>query len=576
MSYRQRAALGAAVLLLAEAQFPAQARRHHTLIAVDTVDPSPETPRLSTERTGTLPTKDGLRLKVSADMGNVHILTDATGQISYRVTLEADGRDEGAGKLLHDFSLSAKQTPAGPLLNGLVSWKSFRSRVWVNYEIHVPRRYNVDVNTAAGNIEVQDIDGRVALVTAGGNISVGEVRPANAHGRSVTDGSEQTAARLETSGGHITIGDVAGDLRAATLGGHITTGNIDGDALLRTGGGHIHTAHISGVATLETGGGNIHVDTAGSSVTATTAGGQIDFGQTVGAIRAHTGGGAVHIERVSGPTEVDSNGGSVFLKQVNGPLRVSAATGNITAWFDGAKPGAANADNSARKMGGASQLLCNQGDIIVYLSPDLGVTIDAVVEQGGAHRILADPSLPLQVSYLDSSSGAREVRGQGSLNGGGDVLHLKAVSGNILLKLGEPSSESGANAPAAGNWGNFGEDDENYNDARSFIEEVRRRFESSWWGGVPVEPDEVQKRLAYSVIPIYPDVARKAGIEGDVVLRAYISSDGHITSLRVLSGAPVLARAATEAVEKWRYQPVTINGHATNIVTTLTVAFRLH
>jgi outer membrane biosynthesis protein TonB len=45
--------------------------------------------------------------------------------------------------------------------------------------------------------------------------------------------------------------------------------------------------------------------------------------------------------------------------------------------------------------------------------------------------------------------------------------------------------------------------------------------------------------------------------------------------LKVLSGPPILARAAIDAVQQWRYQPVRINGRPANVVTTLVVAFRL-
>ena len=85
-----------------------------------------------------------------------------------------------------------------------------------------------------------------------------------------------------------------------------------------------------------------------------------------------------------------------------------------------------------------------------------------------------------------------------------------------------------------------------------------------------------RSHLEHSVAPIYPDVARKAGIEGDVVLRVYVSSDGHVTDIRVLDGPPILARAAAEAVQQWQYQTLVINGRPANVVTTLIVAFRLH
>jgi TonB family protein len=287
----------------------------------------------------------------------------------------------------------------------------------------------------------------------------------------------------------------------------------------------------------------------------------------------------LRIDHSSGPTEVEASGGSVFLRQADRPLRVLEVAGNITAWFnDNTKPA------SARKMQGASQLTSGDGDIIVYLPRELGVTIDAVVEQGDSYRILAEPSLPLKISSRDSASGVRALHCQGSLNGGGEVLHLKAVSGNIVLKLEEPNSWANAGSPSkpvssepsSMSSGNPGEANDNSLDAEGFIDEIRRIIQQSWWGGVSVDPSEMQKFLEHSVAPVYPGVARKAGIEGDVVLRAYISTEGRIVNLRVLAGPPILARAAIDAVRQWRYQPVKVNDRATNVVTTLIVAFRLH
>jgi TonB family protein len=55
------------------------------------------------------------------------------------------------------------------------------------------------------------------------------------------------------------------------------------------------------------------------------------------------------------------------------------------------------------------------------------------------------------------------------------------------------------------------------------------------------------------VNPVYPPAAKKAGIQGIVVLRATIATDGSVSNLEVLSGDPQLVKAALEAVQKWRY-----------------------
>jgi TonB family protein len=555
-------------------------------------DPSDDAQRVSAVKTGRLPTKDGLCLRISTDLGDLHVLTDASQEVAYRVTLESESHDLNTENILREFSVAARKIPTGISIEGHAPRHVIPGRLQVSFEIHVPLNYCIDINTMGGNIDVQNIEGPVSLATAGGNITVGRVGagdsrkrpfPGGAHVEPASKAAGRTAARLETQGGHITIGDVAGDLHATTAGGHITVGNIEGDATLHTGGGHIETGRVAGVSTLDTGGGNIHVASAGSSITANTGGGLIDLGNAAGAIRANTGGGAVRIEHFSGPADVVASGGSVFLRQVNAPLRVSAATGGITAWFNNAEP---ESRVVARGRRGSSQLTSGEGDITVYLPRKLALTVDALVEQGAEHRIVTDPSLPLKVSYQDSPSGIRGVHCEGDLNGGGEVLHLKAVSGNIVLRLGDPDSRSSAAGSEPGvhvftgltprpDWNPHDPGDWNGFDHEGFIEEIHRRIQESWQGVVPIDAGELQKHLEQSVAPNYPEVARTAGIEGDITLRAYVSSEGRVTDLKVLGGPPILARAAIDAVQQWRYQPVRINGRPANVVTTLVVAFRL-
>ena len=63
------------------------------------------------------------------------------------------------------------------------------------------------------------------------------------------------------------------------------------------------------------------------------------------------------------------------------------------------------------------------------------MTIDASVQMRGDHHVIVDPALPLKVSYDDFSKGSRIVRAEGDLNGGGELLRLRTVAGNIQLVL---------------------------------------------------------------------------------------------------------------------------------------------
>ena len=552
--------------------------------------------RLLEEKTGTLTTREGLRLRLVTDLGSVHILTGNSDQVSYKVRIETDARDAGPQDLSKQYSLVAHSAPSGVQLTGQAGSHNVRGHLWVSYEVTVPRRYSLDVLTQAGNIETQDIDGRVVLVTSGGNIIIGRV-----------GGPEAAGARLETQGGHITVQDVNGELRAVTAGGHINVANVHGSAVLRTGGGHIRTGAIQGTAELETGGGNISVQSAGGSVTATTGGGQIDFGEAAGSIRARTGGGGIRIVRVAGPIEVETGGGSIFLTKVRGAVRASTGAGSITAWFASDGPGEPPGKPKAHRMFVASQLESGKGDIVVYLPRELAVTIEATIELAGDHSIEADPTLPLKVSYV-SSDGARALRGECALNGGGELLRLKTVAGDIRLKFGDTDPQIHLNEQQMEqlrhrldlqqqrlrDWQSRQEQlqekiereaerrAEQLQDRAqrsetdsSGLEELGHKIEQIWMGGVRVDPDEQRQKLVRSVQPVYPDVAKRAGIEGRVLLKVVIAQDGIVKAVKVVSGEPVLANAAADAVKKWRYQPTVLDGKPVNVVTTVAVEFRL-
>ncbi len=91
-----------------------------------------------------------------------------------------------------------------------------------------------------------------------------------------------------------------------------------------------------------------------------------------------------------------------------------------------------------------------------------------------------------------------------------------------------------------------------------------------WRGGV-VEA----ARLIYGPKPEYPSLARRARIQGTVRLEALIATDGTIKGLKVISGHPLLVKAALEAVQQWRYQPTLLNGQPVEVETEIDVNFTL-
>jgi len=81
--------------------------------------------------------------------------------------------------------------------------------------------------------------------------------------------------------------------------------------------------------------------------------------------------------------------------------------------------------------------------------------------------------------------------------------------------------------------------------------------------------------LIRKVQPNYPQLAKQARIQGSVVLQAEISKDGTIQNLQLISGHPMLAPAAIEAVKQWRYKPYLLNGEPVAVETQVVVNFSL-
>jgi protein TonB len=79
----------------------------------------------------------------------------------------------------------------------------------------------------------------------------------------------------------------------------------------------------------------------------------------------------------------------------------------------------------------------------------------------------------------------------------------------------------------------------------------------------------------HDVTPTYPQMARIAHIQGDVLLQATISKTGVIENLHGVQGHPILIQAAMDAVKQWKYKPYILNGEPVEVETTIKVQFHM-
>ena len=92
---------------------------------------------------------------------------------------------------------------------------------------------------------------------------------------------------------------------------------------------------------------------------------------------------------------------------------------------------------------------------------------------------------------------------------------------------------------------------------------------------IRVETNLQAANLIKKVVPIYPGLAKSAGIEGIVKFTAVIGTDGKIQNLKVISGPTPLVEAASDAVKRWVYRPTLLNGQPVEVITQISVNFTI-
>jgi len=195
---------------------------------------------------------------------------------------------------------------------------------------------------------------------------------------------------------------------------------------------------------------------------------------------------------------------------------------------------------------------------------------------------------PLAVSNVAYPSEARKGNIEGEvvasfwISDTGDVTVVRAFKGDPLLSKAVEETVrkwkfkpviNGDKAIAVGATASFrfvlSDDDERVNGVVPEIGPARQPTR------VRVSQGVSAGLLVHRVQPDYPPEAREAHIQGTVTLRAVIGKDGSVEGLKLLSGHPLLAPAAIDAVRQWRYRPYMLYGNPVEVDTEILVNFQL-
>jgi DUF4097 and DUF4098 domain-containing protein YvlB len=209
--------------------------------------------------------KPGGKLVMNVDRGSIHVTTSDSEKVDVKITRELKNASVAQTKHVLEQHKVEFTTGDNEVKIEASSPKQFYgsnpfNRLQVDYTIAIPAKFDIDLRTAGGHIEVADLEGKAELYTSGGNLDIATLKgPLKAH----------------TSGGHISIAKVEGEATVDTSGGNVHAGEVTGNLVAHTSGGHITLDKVKGSVKATTSGGNIEVKDATASVNARTSGGHI-------------------------------------------------------------------------------------------------------------------------------------------------------------------------------------------------------------------------------------------------------------------------------------------------------------
>ncbi len=345
-------------------------------------------------------TSDRFRLDT---VGNVVLRGDSGNSANYALKVRVQARDQREAEALFRQLALRSGTEGGWAY--LVVSAPRRISEAPELTLSVPRGLaQARIETRGGNVQASGFDGALEAHSLGGRMSVDSIG-----GR----------AEIRTGGGDIQVGSVNGAVRCYSGGGVIRVQNGGADCWLETAGGEIFVHEANGPVHASTSGGNIRVDRASGAVFARTAGGLIEVRQAGGVVTAESSGGAIQVNAAAG-VRCDSAGGAIRLRNVAGALRASTNAGSILA------------ELPDRDRMEESSLSTNAGDVTVFISSNLAVTVLARNQSGGAGRIISDfPEIRVRPVVV---GGASPMVAEGALHGGGPVLHINVMGGTIYLR----------------------------------------------------------------------------------------------------------------------------------------------
>ena len=321
----------------------------------------------------TFPVVSGGKLTIDADCGEIDVQSTENDTVSVRIQRAAQIKtNRRAAEILKNLDVQMAHEGSDVKIEAKFTgnakrWKKRKNDLDVQFDILVPRHYNLDLQTACDDISVANITGDV---------------------------------KAETFSAGLRFQDITGRIDGVTSVGDINLNGFNGDVLLQTTAGNI---------ALEDGTGDVKVK---------TTGGSLQMSDVAGVVNGQTSGGSITLRGCKGGADLKTAGGGIEVEN-DGPVLAKTTGGSIRCQLQEA--------SSSQNL--LLDLETAGGGINVSLVPDIAASVEAKVLGG---------SVTTEFPVVAEMEGAvKPDQLHGTINGGGSLLRLRSIGGNIILRKTE-------------------------------------------------------------------------------------------------------------------------------------------
>ena len=338
----------------------------------------------------TFPVVSGGKLTIEADCGGIDVQSTEDDTVSVRIQRAAQIKaNRRAAEILKNLDVQIAHEGSdvkieAKFIGNAKRWKNRKNDLDVQFDILVPRHYNLDLKTACDDISVANMTGDV---------------------------------KAETLNAGLRFQDITGRIDGVTSVGNINLKGFNGDVTLQTKGGNADVLAVM-VPPKDVMSGNIVLEGGTGDVKVKTTGGSLQMSDVTGAINGKTSGGSITLRGCKGGADLKTAGGGIEVEN-DGPVLAKTTGGSIRCQLQEA--------SSNQNL--LLDLETAGGGINVSLIPDIAATVEAKVLGG---------SVTTEFPVVTEMEGAvKPDQLHGTINGGGSLLRLRSIGGNIILRKTE-------------------------------------------------------------------------------------------------------------------------------------------